>query len=106
LPAKDVPEEIYRRNCLLLGALLQHIHVSRVIVGHTPDTEDNKTRTYCDSKFIIIDVAMSRWMSDKGQPYALIMKFSPDGQRIESLTSHYDHPERYGLKMDESIPLN
>ena len=85
--------------CSDLEQLMTRLHVSRVIVGHTPVFE-HFTRVLCDDKFFITDVAMSRSMeldqtgnaAGSGQPYALVMNLKEEGAEVESLTAHYNHP--------------
>ena len=92
IPKPKYPET-RERHCALLEDFMGRIHVSRVIVGHTPDSDNHTTRVFCGNKFIIADVAMSRSMSTNrdGQPYALIMNLSNGGTSISSITAHYDH---------------
>ena len=47
---------------VLLPPILAKFQTARIIVGHTADVEDLKVRSLCDSRFILADAAMSRWM--------------------------------------------
>jgi hypothetical protein len=96
-----VDQEVMRQ-CVLLETLLTKLQVSRVIVGHTPDAA-HATREYCDSRFIITDVGMSRGLTVDGQPYAMIMTLDNKGQQIRSLVAHYNHPNPSGLRYDQVL---
>jgi hypothetical protein len=102
---RNIPESVgveSMRECARLQYLLEQLKVSRIIVGHTPDGE-HRTREYCDSRFIITDVAMSRGMTRDGQPYALIMNLMDNGQKIRSMVAHYTHPDVGGLRFDQIL---
>ena len=90
-------------ECPRLEYLMKRLHVSRVIVGHTPDREGHTTREYCGSRFVVTDVAMSRGMSTNGQPYALLLTLGNEGRSLDSMVAHYDHPMASGRKGDQTL---
>ena len=103
---RKIPESVgidATSECVRLEYLMKSLHVSRVIVGHTPDTDHHTTREYCQSKFVVTDVALSRGMSATGQPYALVLTLGHGGRSLSSMVAHYDHPSASGLKVDQTL---
>jgi hypothetical protein len=104
--SKIRPGYSYAKYCVDLETLLEKLHVSRIIVGHTPDGR-HETKSYCDGRFLVTDIAMSRGMCRgcTGQPYALVMTLGEGGSKIESMTSHYNHMSTRGIRKDIPILL-
>ena len=104
LPDAINPDDL-ADHCNRLDEFMNRVHVSRVIVGHTPEKKHrviNTTRAKCNNKFIITDVAMSRGMSLDGQPYAFIMGLADGGGTLESMKAYYRHPSGHKyLNKDE-----
>jgi hypothetical protein len=64
--------------CELLDKTLEIFNVERMVVGHTPPRRgksERKAVSKCNGKFLMADMAMSRWMWDgvNPEPFALIM---------------------------------
>jgi hypothetical protein len=104
---EDYSKRPYENNCSDLIQVLKRIRVSRIIVGHTPDPQ-HETKSYCDGRFLVTDIAMSRGMCRgcTGQPYALVMTLGEGGSKIESMTSHYNHWDTAGIRKDIPITLH
>ena len=82
-----------------LNMLLTLFDVSRIVVGHTPQL-DNEFKQRCGGKIILADIAMSRWIGCgayggtmlAGFPAALFMAMDPT-HRLESITPYVIFPD-------------
>ena len=90
IPEPETGDE-FRGRCGELQKILEKLQVSRVIVGHTPEVKN--VRRYCDSKFIVSDVAMSRGMGPgAGNPFAMVMSLDDSGSDVSALKYYYGVP--------------
>ena len=81
--------------CALVDSLLSSFQVARIIVGHTPQS-DQLVKTRCGGKIVLADVMMSRWMTEMnvdeqarvgGRPMALVLGI--ESENLESMVAHY-----------------
>ena len=72
--------------CPKIADILQFFKAARIVVGHTP-LPDKRVVTRCGGRIVLADVRMSRWMSNEGQPVALILKTR--NNLLSSLKVHY-----------------
>ena len=78
--------------CDELDDLLMELNISRIIVGHTiPHMGEPGVRDYCDNRFFITDVMISRGFQRGGQPFAFVMQLDEAGQ-IDWMTGFYEAP--------------
>ena len=109
----------------LLPTVLKYFNVARIIVGHTPQ-KDMRMKSFCDSRIILADTSMSRWMrvdlfNDSGQdsvagnPSALIMRRDESGALDSIKALYYDMmaslinesvfmESRYGIRQVKNSP--
>lgn len=81
--------------CSELYDMLYKFDVARVIVGHTPQVPHRRMATRCRGRFILTDIAMSRFFEQKdpskldgAHPHAMIIHLSPAGA-LESIKTFY-----------------
>jgi hypothetical protein len=74
----------------LLPKVLERFNVTRMVVGHTPQ-QNLMADVRCNSKLILADVAMSRWMGSGkfGNPSAFLFQLSNDGSTLARIYSVY-----------------
>ena len=88
----------------LLPTVLKLFDVSRIIVGHSANSQDGRVRTRCGGKIVLADFAMSRGVNAKKRPNpgALIMRLytTGDGERQLKYISelHSNNREHFWLK--------
>jgi hypothetical protein len=110
---------------ILLPPILRYFRVARIMVGHTPDTEQMRMRSICDSRIILADSAMSKWILQRyrslddtevvdeptldykgrpavGNPSALIVK-QTDGLMEEMIAKYFDY-EKNSIHVDTLYP--
>lgn len=58
---RDLVGQAQSRRCSQIQKSLDTIGVNRMFVGHTPQ-RDLQIGSYCEGKFIVTDVGISRWM--------------------------------------------
>jgi hypothetical protein len=55
------------KACAELKKTLAHLGAARLVVGHTPQ-ESRRALVRCEGRFVVLDVAMSRWLMDMRRP--------------------------------------
>eukprot|EP00658_Telonema_sp_P-2_P047823 TRINITY_DN3640_c0_g1_i28.p1 TRINITY_DN3640_c0_g1~~TRINITY_DN3640_c0_g1_i28.p1 ORF type:complete len:416 (+),score=114.08 TRINITY_DN3640_c0_g1_i28:150-1250(+) len=58
---RDLVGQAQSKRCTQLQSSLDTVNVNRMFVGHTPQ-RDLQIGSYCEGKFIVTDVGISRWM--------------------------------------------
>ena len=90
IPEAKTPDQL-NKGCEDLEFVLEFLQVSRIIVGHTP--ESRSVRSYCHSKFIVSDVAMSRgFLSAGSHPFAMVMSLDHGGADVAALQYYHGVP--------------
>jgi len=83
----EAPDNILCNKILPL--ILNQMKVSRIVVGHTPQ-EDHLMKSRCNSRIILTDCAVSRWLfGDQGQPGILALSNDDDSEDFSEINAFY-----------------
>jgi len=78
--SRTLVHDATRGLCELLKTSLKLLGAKRMVVGHTPQ-RSGQVGEYCDSRLIVVDTMISRWMDPKGSGNVKALEMTLEGPK-------------------------